>query len=210
MFNATSFNTVLMSGVLIAGAASGAAGTASALVGGGAAASENVCRGELATIVGTPGEDVLRGTPGADVIVGLGRADRIQGAGGDDVVCGNGGDDALHGGGGDDWLIGGRDSPFEDGEFDSIPGADRLFGGSGDDRLEGGDARGLDRLIYGTARHGVSVDLRLQSASGQGSDTVIGIEWVTGSTRADTIRGGPDREESLFLDGLAGSDRLFG
>lgn len=175
------------------------------------AGSEIMCRGEVATIVGTPGEDVLRGTPSADVIVGLGRADRIRGAGGDDVMCGNAGDDALRGGAGDDRLIGGLDSPFEDSESsDPIPGADRLRGGGGDDRLEGGNDRGTDRLYFSNSRHGVRVDLRLHTASGQGSDTVFGVEWVTGSTHADVLRGGHDRTESVVLYGLAGRDRLVG
>ena len=39
------------------------------------------------TIVGTPGDDLLRGTPYADVICGLGGHDRISAAGGDDLIA---------------------------------------------------------------------------------------------------------------------------
>ncbi|MGZ5214522.1 MAG: hypothetical protein ACXWEN_12345, partial [Actinomycetota bacterium] len=40
------------------------------------------CQGQVATIVGTPGDDVITGTPGNDVIVGLGGNDVINGMGG--------------------------------------------------------------------------------------------------------------------------------
>lgn len=80
------------------------------------------CDGVRATIVGTPGDDVLRGTSGADV---------FQGRGGDDVIHAGLGDDVACGGGGSDELFGGD-------------GGDRLFGQAGDDALQGGD--GMDLL----------------------------------------------------------------
>src|SRR5690349_1589483 len=43
------------------------------------------------TIVGTPGDDVLRGTSGNDVICGFGGNDRIYGGGGNDVIVGGDG-----------------------------------------------------------------------------------------------------------------------
>jgi Ca2+-binding RTX toxin-like protein len=58
------------------------------------------------TIVGTPGDDVIRGTSGDDVICGLGGNDRIWGLLGDDILRGGAGDDELHGGPGDDVLDG--------------------------------------------------------------------------------------------------------
>jgi uncharacterized delta-60 repeat protein len=65
------------------------------------------CGGLAATLVGTPGADLLRGTARADVIVGLGGADTIHGLAGNDVLCGGAGDDTLVGGPGRDRLIGG-------------------------------------------------------------------------------------------------------
>ena len=73
------------------------------------------CRGRLATIVGTDGDDTLTGTSGGDVIVGLGGSDHITGrvatttsgrAGNDDIwggdafdrISGNAGNDMLNGG----------------------------------------------------------------------------------------------------------------
>ena len=38
-----------------------------------------LCGGQVATRVGTPGDDVLRGTPGDDVLVGLAGNDRLRG-----------------------------------------------------------------------------------------------------------------------------------
>jgi Ca2+-binding RTX toxin-like protein len=66
------------------------------------------CFGQTATIVGTPGDDVLMGADGTDVIVGKGGNDTIYGededdpynylsTGGDDFLCGNGGIDRIEG-----------------------------------------------------------------------------------------------------------------
>lgn len=57
---------------------------------GGVARAAPRCDGRRATIVGTPGRDVLRGTPRADVIAALGGADVVRGLGGADVICGGG------------------------------------------------------------------------------------------------------------------------
>ena len=101
------------------------------------------CLGQPATLVGTPGDDVLSGGDGNDVIVGLDGADRIDGGGGRDLVCGGSGPDRLvgglsgdsiAGGGGPDVVRGGR-------------GVDRLAGGRGDDALHG--APGDDSLDGG-------------------------------------------------------------
>ena len=46
------------------------------------------CKGQPATIVGTPGPDVLVGTEGDDVIHGLRGDDTINGGGGNDLICG--------------------------------------------------------------------------------------------------------------------------
>jgi len=70
------------------------------------------------TVVGTPGDDVLRGTPGRDVVCGLGGDDDLRGRAEDDRLIGGPGDDRLVGGAGDDVLKGGR-------------GRDALVGGTG-------------------------------------------------------------------------------
>lgn len=127
------------------------------------------CAGQVATVEGTPGPDVLTGTPGRDVIAGLGGNDRISGLGGPDLICGNAGKDRINGGGARDRLIGGRGNDVLRGgaardRLEGGPGRDRLFGGPGPDRLFGGPAR--DRLVGGPGR-----DLM---RAGPGRDVCIG------------------------------------
>jgi Ca2+-binding RTX toxin-like protein len=101
------------------------------------------CNGVEATIVGTPGNDVLRGTKGADVIAALGGDDEVTGNRGNDVICGGDGDDQLKGGRGDDVVVGDagddklKGNRGED-DLDGSAGGDRLWGNRGDDILDGG------------------------------------------------------------------------
>nr|WP_205708924.1 ExeM/NucH family extracellular endonuclease [Kineococcus siccus] len=92
------------------------------------------CQGEVPTLVGTEGADVLRGGNGRDVVVALGGDDRIETGNGDDLVCAGGGRDVVVAGNGRDTVYGGA-------------GDDRLDGGNGDDRLTGG--AGTDALLGG-------------------------------------------------------------
>lgn len=101
------------------------------------------CQGQVATIVGTPGDDVITGTPGNDVIVGLGGNDVINGMGGNDLICAGAGDDVVNGNAGDDSENGqgGDDSVNGQGGDDSLSGgsgSDDLNGGSGSDDENGG------------------------------------------------------------------------
>src|SRR5205807_6990972 len=91
--------------VLVAAAMMAVVGTAGRPAG--AQTVELTCRGRIATIIGTPGDDLIRGTPAPDVIVGLGGGDLIFGGGGNDVICGGEGDDSIDGGAGDDVIDGG-------------------------------------------------------------------------------------------------------
>ena len=77
------------------------------------------CAGREATIIGTPGRDVLVGTPRRDVISALAGDDVVQARGGADLLCGGAGNDQLTGG----------------------PGPDRLIGGAGRDVCSGGPGR---------------------------------------------------------------------
>lgn len=85
-----------------------------------------------ATIVGTPGNNLLVGTPRSDSISGLGGNDLVLGAGGADIIDGGPGADALFGGAGTDTLIGGD-------------GPDALVGGTGSDVFDGGT--GNDHIV---------------------------------------------------------------
>lgn len=146
------------------------------------------CEGVPATILGSPGDDVLFGTTGPDVIVARGGADRVLGGDGDDLIClgagadrgyGNAGNDVVRGGGGDDHAEGNA-------------GVDRLLGGAGADTLMGGEEADVIRggggadLLYGLAG-----DDRMRG--GVGDDTLsgwAGDDILYGGPGYDVLRGG--------------------
>ena len=143
----------------------------------------------LATLVGTPGPDVLIGTPGRDVIVGFAGDDRISGLNGNDVICGDEGNDVIEGGTGNDLLIGdsaeGGPPPFADsnGSNDDVirggGGNDTLAGLSGDDTLDGGS--GNDTIIGFGGEDDID--------AGSGNDTAFG------GPRNDVLRGGTGNDD---------------
>lgn len=105
---------------------------------------------DLSTInyvtTGTPSNDVLEG-----VTAGGGNVDTINGNEGHDVISGYGGDDTLHGNNGDDTLDGGDgdDSLFGDNGNDVIitgDGNNLIEGGAGNDVVTGGT--GDDSYYY--------------------------------------------------------------
>ena len=135
----------------------------------------------------------IKGTPGDDV---------LEGTPGDDVICGGGGADTIKGLGGNDTLRG-------EGE------PDKLVGGEGDDTLDGGTSS-RDAVDYSGSPAGVNASLTENTATGDGSDTLLGIESLTGSKYDDTligseatntINGGGGNDG---LNGLIGADTLFG
>jgi Ca2+-binding RTX toxin-like protein len=144
-------------------------------------------------------EDALEGAPVAfgdveNVITGSGD-DVIEGSTAGNVLSGGPGNDTISGLGGADVLNGG-------------PGNDTLSGGPGNDTLNGGD--GIDWADYSSAGAGgvgVTVNLTTGQASGEGNDTLTGIENVRGSSFADNLRGdaGPN-----VLVGLGGNDTIQG
>ncbi|NPC97835.1 Ig-like domain-containing protein [Nocardioides sp. zg-DK7169] len=141
------------------------------------------------TIVGTPGDDVLRGTPGDDVICGRGGNDTIYGGEGNDVLRGGAGDDRLYGGPGRDVLRG---------DLRGDAGADRLFGGAGDDVLRGG---GGNDVLRGGRGHD-------HLHGGPGRDVLrgeAGNDVLRGGPGRDRLYGGPGRD---VLRGGAGNDIL--
>ncbi len=109
------------------------------------------CGGQVATRVGSSGDEVLTGTVGRDVILARAGNDRIFTFGGRDLVCAGRGSDVVKSGARADRVLAG-------------PGADRLFGAGGGDELRGG--RGPDRI-----RGGRGPDLL---AGGLGSDSCFG------------------------------------
>jgi Tol biopolymer transport system component len=188
-------------------------------------------------IFGYGGDDSISGGGGRDLLVGGGGSDTFAPGDGEDVVFGGKGSDVvsyegspsavsvvlggstsggyatgdtlasiegLIGSEHDDVLTGDRFSNT----FHGGPGDDRLAGLGGDDTLVGGE--GTDTTDYSAATAGVTVDLSVRSAQatgGAGSDTLAGIEDVTGSAFGDVVSGtgGPN-----VLDGAAGDDTLAG
>ncbi|HEX8669006.1 MAG TPA: matrixin family metalloprotease [Allosphingosinicella sp.] len=111
-----------------------------------------------------------------------------------DTITGNDAANRLEGNGGDDMLSGGI-------------GNDTLLGGAGNDRLDGGD--GVDTAAYGGSA-ALTVNLSLSGAQntlGAGTDTLVSIENVTGSSVSDTLTGST---AANTLDGGAGDDILSG
>ena len=87
-------------------------------------------------------------------------------------------------------------------------GNDTFFGGGGNDKFYGGDGR--DTADYSEAASGVVVSLETGQASNDGdggSDTMEGIENVTGSPYNDTITGDSNAN---VIKGGAGADVLRG
>ncbi len=143
----------------------------------------------MALINGTNSANILTGTAFADVINALGGSDVVDAGDGDDIVDGGNGSDLLRGGGGNDQLFGGG-------------GNDELVGGEGDDILDGGS--GIDWASFegGAA---VTADLTSGLATGQGNDTMTGIERLKGSSFADSLKGSSGNNT---LQGGAGNDLL--
>ena len=155
----------------------------------------------MAIITGTPSDDTLGGTSDADQIFGLGGNDQLLGHNGDDLIEGGDGHDALRGLLGNDILLGGT-------------GDDFLNGGQGDDIIDGGT--GWDRAAFSTgAVAAVTVDLNIQGVvqnTGQGNDTLIGIEHVSGTRFNDVLTGnGGDNWIWGGSDGsgVTGDDTIF-
>ncbi len=120
-------------------------------------------------------------------------ADQLVGGEAGNVLNGNGGNDALTGGGSTDTLNGGD-------------GDDLLSGGTGNDALNGG--AGVNTADYsgaGAGGVGVSVNLTTGAASGEGNDTLSGIQNVNGSSFDDSLRG---EAGSNLLNGNDGDDAI--
>lgn len=173
-----------------------------------------LCAGEVATIVGTNGDDAIIGTPGPDVIQLLDGNDSVLGLGGNDLICGGDGDDEIFGGAGrdrligdndDDSLFGGRDRD----ELDGSNGADELDGGRGDDTLAGGTGR--DELVGGSDDDELSGNSGADDLfAGAGDDMVFGgpgTDDLNGGTGDDQLSGENGDDD---ISGNMGDDILFG
>ena len=210
-------------------------------------------RGGNDVICGGRGNDrIVAGAGNFDVLFGQSGDDELLGGGGFDLLVGGSGDDLVDGGGGEfdaasfffapaavtvDLAAGtatgdGSDviqaveqvegSRFND-TITGDAGANGFYPEGGDDVIVGGD--GLDTIYYLFATGPVTVDLAAGTATGEGSDSLTGVENVAGSDFGDTISGdaGPNTitggpgddvlngaDGNDILDGEDGNDTLDG
>ena len=167
------------------------------------------CKGKVANIVGTKGDDEIGGTQNRDVIVARGGNDAIFARDGNDLICAGRGNDVITGRGGNDRIYGEGGSDFmhgAKGKDTLIAGGGLLhflFGDAGNDTITGN--RLLALAMYETSPRGVNVNLATGTVRGQGRDTLRKIDFVTGSKHDDVIRG--DARGNI-LYGSAGDDTL--
>lgn len=163
-------------------------------------------------------------------LIGSDFDDRLTGGNGDDKLEGGLGNDILSGGNGYDVAryvtatagvivdlsaVGAQNTGGAGIDtlisIEHVTGSsfdDVLTGTSGDNILNGGS--GVDTVRYTSATAAVTVDLRTidaQNTGGSGTDTLIGIENLTGSAYNDNLTGNADNN---ILNGGAGADRLIG
>jgi anti-sigma28 factor (negative regulator of flagellin synthesis)/ribosomal protein S28E/S33 len=142
----------------------------------------------MATLEGTPNNDVLIGFPGSNSLWGKQGDDTLFGAEGDDRIFGNQGNDYILGNQGNDTLYGGKDSDLvQGGEND-----DWLFGDNGNDTLEGGQGNDF-------VRGGKENDLL---SGNEGNDVLFG------DSGADTLSGGDG--DDIFVIGRVQNNSFKG
>ena len=184
---------------------------------------------------GSAFDDVLIGNEGPNGLFGFEGDDRLESGGGPvDFMVGEGGNDTLIGEGSTD-IVGYEYAPEPvvadiaagtatgDGS-DALEGIDIVFGSyEWDDQLMGDDGDnafhgyggndtidgrgGTDMYTFSQAPGPVVADLVTGEATGEGEDSLAGIEDVIGSTFDDELRG---TDGSNFMLGLDGDDQLYG
>lgn len=150
----------------------------------------------------------VSGGPDADVIVGNGD---FEGDGGNDTITalrtgtidGGPGDDVLTGGRSNDRIEGRRGNDRLDG---GGGGRDRLSPGGGDDFVDGGPGN-KDWVVFEEFGPAVVANLRTGEASGQGADTLVGLENMSGTFDGDRLTGD---EKDNNLTGVGGPDTVVG
>jgi VCBS repeat-containing protein len=139
-------------------------------------------------------------TTGTMVVNGGTGADTITTGGGADTIDAGAGSDTVNAGGGSDHLIG---------NIDGV--TDTYDGGTGGDTVNALAGTGGDTIDYSATTNGISVTLSGGGATvtddEAGTDTLAGIENVTGGSGIDTLTG--DNNANILI-GNAGADSLTG
>ncbi|MHC8373261.1 retention module-containing protein [Pseudomonas sp. MDT1-85] len=144
------------------------------------------------------------GSDSANVTISYQDGHTLTGTSGDDVLVAGAGNNVINAGDGNDVLTAGSGNN----EMHGGAGNDLLFSGAGNDLLDGGV--GNDTANYAHAIAGVTVDLGLltaQNTLGAGTDTLTGIENLTGSNFNDSLMG---NNNSNIINGGLGNDVLNG
>lgn len=186
-------------------------------------------------ITGTSGDDELIGTGADETLCGLGGDDILRGNGGNDTLDGDGGYDVgvfdtapsgvnvnlaagtASGGAGSDTLISIEDvagSAFAD-TLTGDATENFFYGLGGNDAFDG--AGGFDRVVYWNAPSGVTVKLKVGTATGgEGSDSLTSVEDIIGSGFSDVLIGAGGSNfiyaggGNDAVKGKSGPDDLFG
>src|SRR5436190_17467778 len=145
----------------------------------------------------------LHPLPGTNIMMDYGANDTISYTdnGNDMTVTIHGGNDKVYTGVGDDIIF---DDPASGtaSQVNRSSGDDEIHAGYGNDTIFAGDGRNIydggcenfdpvdsDTIDYSRATVGVKVNLETGVGQGNGTDTLISIENVTGSNQGDTITG---------------------
>ncbi len=173
-------------------------------------------------LIAEEGNDILFGEDGNDTLVGVSGNNTMYGDAGNDRLLGGTGDDTMYGGTNDDTMHGkdGNDTIYGE------AGADFITGGNGNDILSGGAGidilwgmAGIDTVDYASAAAGVTASLVTGAVSDDGdgsTDTLSGIENITGSAFNDTLTGDANANTLIggalndILNGGGGDDTLSG
>lgn len=144
-----------------------------------------------------PGADVLEGGTGINIADYTSAQQAMTVDLTDGTAVGDGADRLIEiqgvaGSEFDDTLTGNED----DNAFRGYQGSDIISGNAGE-----------DVVVFTTAREGVTVDLELGSATGEGSDSLVGIEGIWGSYASDRLAGSA---AANWIFGLRGADRITG
>jgi Ca2+-binding RTX toxin-like protein len=158
------------------------------------AASDSVILGDLTGTDIADSTVFIHGGAGDDTIDGSAAGKRLVlfGDEGNDLLIGGIKDDDLFGGTGNDTLIGNG-------------GNDLLDGGAGNDLLDGGS--GTDTASFAGAPGPVTASLASGAATGNGTDTLTGVENLIGSDFGDLLQGDGSANR---LEGGEGNDTLIG
>jgi Ca2+-binding RTX toxin-like protein len=151
---------------------------------------------------------------GSSLLHALDGIENLTGSAFNDMLTGDANANILAGGAGADLLVGAAGNDTLNGQ----DGNDTLDGGSGNNTLDGG--AGSDTVLYSSAPGGVIANLDSGTVAGWngygGTDTLIGIEnltgsefndWLVGTTAANLIHGGGGND---LIGGGDGNDTLYG